>query len=42
MTRAPFVRIQRRLRKRYGDVPGFEDALLTNTYYLVLGFVGGF
>ena len=39
---AVFTRIMERLRAEYGDVPGFNDALFTNTYYLVLGYVGGF
>jgi len=39
---ATFTRIQQRLRDEFGDVPGFNDALLFNTYYLVLADIGGF
>ena len=39
---AAMVQIKERLVERYGDYPTFEEASLTNTYYLVLGYVGGF
>lgn len=39
---AAFTRLRRRLNEKYGHVQGFEEASLFNTYYLLLGYVGGF
>lgn len=39
---AGFTRIQQKLRAEFGGVEGFNDALLFNTYYLVLAYIGGF
>jgi glyoxylase-like metal-dependent hydrolase (beta-lactamase superfamily II) len=39
---AGFTRIQQKLREEFGGVEGFNDALLFNTYYLVLAYIGGF
>lgn len=42
MSPKTFTRIQRRLRREFGHVEGFDEALLFNTYQLVLGEIGGF
>lgn len=39
---AAFTRLRRKLNAKYGEVQGFEDASLMNTYYLLLGYIGGF
>jgi glyoxylase-like metal-dependent hydrolase (beta-lactamase superfamily II) len=36
------VDIQQAWREQYGDVPGFESAIITNSYYFVLAWIGGF
>ncbi len=37
-----FTHIEQQLREEFGGVDGFNSAVLFNTYYLVLAYIGGF